>query len=105
MQGIIVSHEIGEWLEFGIHMKMCDGESCGIVNAKGLVEGVTKQGDGAVGDDTNGVKYNVFRQSQKKNNALDVKWICSQFNVSVVGFKFRWKFDVVVGCCRGFSAS
>ena len=39
---VIISHEIGEWLEFGIHMEMGDGEVRGIADVKGLVECVTK---------------------------------------------------------------
>ena len=57
---VIISHEIGEWLKFGIHMKMGDGEVRGVADAKGLVECIAKQGDGAVVDGTNGAKFNVF---------------------------------------------
>ena len=58
---VVISHEIGEWLKFLIHMKMCDSEVHSVVDAKGLVECVTKRDDGAVVDGTNGAKFNVFR--------------------------------------------
>ena len=49
-------------------MKMCDGKSCGIANAKGSVKCATKQGDGVVGDDTNGVKFVGWSQSDRKDS-------------------------------------
>ena len=58
---VIVSHEVSEWLKFGVHMEMCDGESCGIANVKGLVKCFAKRRDGLVIEGTNGAKFNVFR--------------------------------------------
>ena len=39
---VVISHEINEWLEFGIHMKMCDGEARCVADAEGLVEGIAQ---------------------------------------------------------------
>ena len=40
---VVVGHEVGEGFKFWIHMQMSDGKAGGVVDAKGLVEGITER--------------------------------------------------------------
>ena len=56
--------------------------------------------DGLVVDGANGAKLDVLGQCQKKDDALNTKNVCCEFDVLVVGLEFWWQFDAVVDDLR-----